>query len=385
MRSRSLLPFLLAVVALSAACGRGAEPRVEPPDIVSVALEAPLSGDQSSTGIDMLNGARLAVEQANARGGFLGRKIVLVSVDDQADPEVGKRVAEQTVDRGPFAVIGPYNSAVGVTNLPIYLHGGVIPIHLTSNSATNGMGFTVQPKDYQVAPVESEAIASFFGADRVAILYDPSTYTAGIAEQTRQLLQQADVEVVVYEQVDPNAGDYTDVFGKVAAGNPDLIYSSTYFPEGARIAQGLAAIGSRATCLMGLANQDPGFLRAAGLEIARACRFSGVPSANQFPGARSYVRDYTARFGVAPGTWGTFTYDSVNLLLDAARRAGGWDSTKVREELARTKNFEGITGPITIDPATGNRVDVPVVILNVDARGGFVVDPKWAALTGFGT
>lgn len=382
MRPRLLLS-LLAILVISAACDGGTQPEETAAGAVRIALEGPLSGDQSSTGIDMLNGARLAVEQANEEGGVLGRRIELLPVDDQADPEVGTRVAEETVDRGVFAVVGPYNSAVGVENLPIYVDADVVPIHLTSNSATNGMGFTVQPKDYQVAPVEAEAIVSLFGAERVALLYDPSTYTAGIAEQARELLEEADVEVVAYEEVDPGASDFTALLEEVVAEDPDLIYGSTYFPEGARISEALIAMRSPATCFMGLANQDPGFVSAAGLDVARACHFSGVPSADQFPAAESYVRDYTARFGTDPGTWGSFTYDSVNLLLDAVREAGAWDAAQVREQLAETRDYAGITGSITIDRETGNRVDVPVVILEVDEEGAFVVDPRWASLTGF--
>jgi branched-chain amino acid transport system substrate-binding protein len=352
---------------------------------IKIALEAPLSGDQASTGIDMFDGARLAVDQANQAGGVLGKRLQLVRADDRADPSTGVQVARQMVSDGVFAVIGPYNSSVGVENLSVYLHAGVIPIHLTSNSETNGEGVTVQPKDYQIAPVEARAIIGYFKAKSAAILYDPSTYTAGIASQVKALLEQGGVDVVANDVVHPKQKDYSYLLARIEKLRPDLIYVSTYFPQGGIIAKDLQELKSRSICFMGLANQAPAFAQVAGASAARRCKFSGVPSAQGFPGASNYVTRYRAAFGTDPGTWGTFTYDSVNLLIDAVRRAGGWDEAKARQELAHTTGYEGITGSITIDPKTGNRVDVPVVILTLDADGTYSVDPKWAALAGFGS
>ena len=157
MRSRStrfLAPVVLALALLTGACSKSPSPTASSSSgVVKISLEGPITGDQSSNGVDMLRGAQLAVQETNADGGVMGRRVRLLQADDQADPEVGKHVAHQMVDDGVFAVVGPYNSAVGVENLPIYVKAGVIPIHLTSNSATDGEGFTVQPKDYQIAPV----------------------------------------------------------------------------------------------------------------------------------------------------------------------------------------------------------------------------------------
>jgi branched-chain amino acid transport system substrate-binding protein len=344
-----------------------------------------MTGSQSSNGEDMLRGARLAAQEADDQGGVLGRRVGILPADDKADPKVGKQVAAQMVAAKVFSVVGPYNSAVGIENLPIYLKGGVIPIHLTSNSATNKEGFTVQPKDYQVAPVESKAIIELYKARRVAIVYDPSTYTAGIASQVRSALQQAGVTVVAFEQVDPAVHTYLDQVKRIKGSDPDLFYASTYYPEGAVLAQEIQQVRMPGTCFMGLANQDPGFVSQAGVPAAKACISSGVPSPDLFPGAKSYVSDYRSRFGSDPGTWGTFTYDSVKLLFDAVRRAGSWDAAKVRLELAETRDYQGITGSITIDPATGNREDVPVVLLDVNDAGRYVIDPKWASFAGFST
>jgi branched-chain amino acid transport system substrate-binding protein len=373
---------LVGLAVIGAGCtGEGTD---DERSVIRIALEGPITGEQASNGVDMLQGARLAVEEANAEGGVLDRRIELMPLDDQADPELGVEVAEQAAEAGVFAVVGPYNSSVGVENLPIYLDNGVIPIHLTSDSATNGQGFTVQPKDYQIAPIEADAISGFFGAQRVAVLYDPSTYTEGIATELRGLLEETGVTIVAFERARPGASGEEALVRQILSEEPDLFYASTYFPQGAGIAQQILELGTPTTCLMGLANQDPGFVQQAGLGAASACAARGVPEAAEFPQAQGYVDDYRARFGTDPGTWGTFTYDSVKLLFDAVRRAGSWDPAAVRDELAATEGYEGITGTITIDESTGNRVDIPVVILQVDSEGRYVVDPGWAEFAGFG-
>ena len=387
-RPVTLMLALVAILALvAAACSSssssgGGDTSPEPAEGgIKIAVEGPASGSQGTTGVDMFRAAQLAVEEANANGGVAGEQVELVQLDDAADPEKGIENANQAVADGVFAVVGPYNSSVGVENLPIYMEGGVLPIHLTSTADTDSMGFTIQPKDYQVAPVEAEAISGWLKAERVAILFDRSSYTAGIAKQLKGLLEKDGVDVVAYLRFRDSNLVPGNTIRRAMQGDPDLIYSSTYFPQGARLAPGITK--QNVTCFMGLANQDPEFIERAGLKVSEECLFSGVPSPDQFPGAVDYVAAYEAKFNNPPGTWGTFTYDSFNLLFDAVEQAGSWDADQVNDILAGTAGFEGVTGPITIDAELGNRSDVPVVVLQVDNSASFIVDPKWATFAGF--
>jgi branched-chain amino acid transport system substrate-binding protein len=382
LRLTMFAALVLSAVACTSNSGSSSE---APQQVVKIALEAPITGDQSSNGTDMLNGAKLAADEANQAGGVMGRQIEVVPADDQADPEVGKEIAQQMVDQGVFAVVGPYNSSVGVENLQTYLDADVVTIHLTSNVATNGEGFTIQPKDFQTAPVEAKAITGYFSARSVAIVYDGQTYTAGIASQLRDAVRKSGTDVVLYQKISAHTKNFTGLLDRVENLSPDLLYVQTYYPQGGLIAKELQGLSTRPICLMGLANQDPAFVDVAGLKAAQACWFSGVPGPDQFAGAKGYVTDYRSEFGTEPGTWGTFTYDSMKLLFDAVQRAGGWDAEATNQALASTSGYEGITGSIMIDPSTGNRRDVPVVILQVDDNASYVVDPKWATFAGFGS
>jgi ABC-type branched-subunit amino acid transport system substrate-binding protein len=341
---------------------------------IVVAVDMPLSGPQRANGRDMLRGVRLAARQANASGGVLGRRIKVVPVDDQANPDLAASVVDEAADAGAVAVIGPYNSAVGVINLPLYLDSGIVPVHMTSSNATDGLGITVQPKDDQLAPSEVAYVQSS-GASSVAMLVDPSEFTQDMADRLADSLR-ADGVAVTEIPIAEGQSDYNAEVTQALDLAPDLVYVSTYYPEGTKIATALQASAADApACLMGLANVDPAFVADVDLETAQRCVFNGVPAAGQMPGERAakFVRDYKRAFDREPGVWGIFTYDSANLLFAALEEVGNTDFAPVLKELDRTRGFEGATGEIAIDPKTGNRKVVPVYILEVDDSGTFVV------------
>lgn len=283
-------------------------------------------------------------------------------------------MVQQAQDAGAVAVVGPYNSSVGVVNLPGYLDAQIVPVHLTSTNDTDGLGVTVQPKNNQISPVET-AYAESIGARRIVMLVDPSTYTQGMANRFSRAMT-ADGATVTSIPIAEGKADYTAEVAQALEGVPDLVYVSTYYPEGAKIAQSLVRSKLPTRCLMGLANVDAAFVDEAGVIAAQRCVFSGLPEAAQFPGrsAAAYVRDYRAAFDTEPGVWGIFSYDSTRMLLEAMEATGTTDFRRVLTQLENTSRFAGATGSITIDPTTGNRRNVPVFILRVDDRGVFVVD-----------
>src|SRR5207248_2392885 len=117
------------------------------------------------------------------------------------------------------------------------------------------------------------------------------------------------------------ASYYADQVTHALAAKPDLVYVSTYFPEGVQIAKALTAAGTTPHCLMGLANVDNGFVAKTTLAEAQRCVFSGVPAATEMPSARAYVRSYRAMFRQTPSVWGSFTYDSARILFASINQA----------------------------------------------------------------
>lgn len=340
-----------------------------------------MTGSQAATGIDMARGAELAVDQINAGGGVDGTRLTLLRENDAATAPGGLRAADNAIAAHAFGVVGPFNSSVGIANLPVYRRAGLPIVRLTSSAKTEGYGVTTQPMDSQVAPVEVQEIARVLRARRPAVIYDTSAYTSGIAAQVEAGLKKAGDPAVGSVPVASTQTSFGAALQKLAASHPDLLYIAAYGSEAGKIALAASKM-SLGTCFVDLAAQGSDFVSSATRAVAERCLSSGVPSAEQFVRAGKYVTDYEARFHTQPGTWGTFTYDSVEVLANAVRRAG-WHQSAVAMAMDRTKGFQGITGPITIAPSTGNRTQSTVVILHIDRAGNYLIDPAWAAAARF--
>jgi branched-chain amino acid transport system substrate-binding protein len=378
---RRLAPLIAVLAALAVAVplagARPAPAERATQGSILLAFQGPLTGAQSANGTDQLRGVKLAAREINAAGGVLGMPIRLISGNDKADPDRGASVAEAVVARNPYAVVGPYNSSVGLESLPVYAQGGVIPMRMTSLDQTSKYGATVQPMNAQISPVEV-AWMQENEAQKVSILWDPSAYTKGMADRMYRSLTKLGVLATKIE-IDPAATDYTAVVRQALTNNPDTVYVSTYYPQGALIAKALKAeadAGDDVRCFMGLANQEQAFITDAGIAAASRCTFSGAPTPTRFGNAkaRAYVKAYTKTYGTAPGTWGIFTYDSVYVLAAAIEKGGAIDADATRQALFATRNLQGATGPITIAKGTGNRTNVPVAILSVSRKGTFVLE-----------
>jgi branched-chain amino acid transport system substrate-binding protein len=372
----ALLVALAACVSLVIpTAGAGALPPLV------IAAEGPQSGDQASNGLDQLRGVRLAVRQLDARGGLWdGRKVVVHAADDKGAAVDAKAVARGVIAKGIRFLIGPYNSSVGIANLGLYRRNHVLPLWMTSRDETAGFGATVQPMNSQIAPNAARYMKRI-GSKHVALLVDDTAngaFTKGVAEQLRSALRRRGATVTwtsIEETTTPGlpSNYYAQQVDKALSTNPDLVYVSTYFPEGIQIGKALTAASSKPRCVMGLANVDNGFLAKTTLGQAQRCVFNGVPAATEMSSARTYVRQYRRVFHKQPGVWGTFTYDSARILFAAIDRAKSCARGAVERQLRRTKEFRGATGSITINPKNGYRMDVPVRILRVNDHKRFVI------------
>jgi branched-chain amino acid transport system substrate-binding protein len=169
--------LVLVVAVLVAGCGGSDDSNT---GSWKIGLQAPITGDLAQLGEGMLEGAQLAAAEINDDGGVLGKDVVIVAIDDKGDPDAGVTAAETAIEDGLDGVVGPYNSGVGLKTLPLFMEDGLVPIRLTSDDATNGMGITLQPMTYQIAPVAAEAMSKWLKAKSVAIIYDGTeAYTKG--------------------------------------------------------------------------------------------------------------------------------------------------------------------------------------------------------------
>jgi branched-chain amino acid transport system substrate-binding protein len=380
LRSVALASATVLLATLFAACGGSSD---NSSDTWRIGLEAPLSGDLSVLGDGMLKGAQLAADDINENGGLLDKEIEIVPIDDAGDPETGVDAAEAAVDEGLDGVVGPYNSGVGIETLPIYMDAGLVPIRLTSDNATDGMGFTLQPMTDQIAPVAAKAMTDWLGAETVAVAYDGTeAYTKTIAKSVRADLEKSGAEVVAYEEIQPGADDYSAEIRALAGTGADVVYLAVYYPEGGLMAKAMLDQDVSADCLADYGSYDNGFIETAGKAAAENCPLIGVPAPSDFPGSASFINAYKAEFDAEPGTWSPYTYDSVNFLAEGVTGAGSFDAGAVKAKLDEVDGWKGWTGDVTIDPETGNRDPAPVVVVGTDPAGSFAVDQDWSKAVG---
>ena len=389
MRPVRVLSVLLIVAAsqFAIACGSsddsGDSGGTSSADTWRIGLEGPLTGEQSGVGQGMLKGAQLAASQLNSQGGLLDKDVEIIPIDDKADPKTGVTAANDAIDAGLDGVVGPYNSGVGLETLPLYIKDGLVPIRLTSDNATDNMGYTLQPMTDEIAPVAAEAMSKWLGAKTVAIAYDPTTpYTKTVSSGVKSELEGMGVKVVAMEKIQPGESSYADAVIKLGDTGADVVYAAVYYPEGAAIAKEMLKQNIKSQCLADYGSYDTGFITDAGVEAAKSCPVVGVPAPDDFQGSEQLNKDFKSDFGEAAGTWSPYAYDSVNLLADAVKSEGSFDSTKLNEYLDAVDGWKGWTGSVTIDAKTGNRDPATVVVTSVDQDDHFNVDQDWANAVG---
>ena len=379
----SALAALVAVATLAVGCSSTSSSS-KSSNSLRIGLEAPITGSLAELGQGMLNGAKQAATQINNNGGVSGKKIEIVAIDDKGDPDAGVSAANNAVKAGLDAVVGPYNSGVGLKTLPIYTAAGLVPLRLTSSDETAGMGFTLQPMTSQIAPVATDALVKELKATSVALIVDSTTdYTKAAAQAMTASLGKAGISITTTESITPGAKSYTDTVTKVLATNPAAVYVITYYPEAGLIAQAMLASNTTAKCLADYGAYDNGYITAAGIPAAQKCPVVGVPAPSDFPNSSTLVDAYTKQFNSAPGSWSPYTYDSVMLLADAITRAGGTSASSLKSALAATSGWKGWTGTVAFEASTGNRIPAPVTVNTVTSAGIFQVDPAWITATGF--
>jgi len=203
-----------------------------PPEItVKIGHAAPTTGPQAHLGKDNENGARLAIDDANAKNIVIDGKRVkfeLDAQDDQADPKQGTIVAQKLVDDKVAGVVGHLNSGTTIPASKLYSDAGIPEI---SPSATNpkytlqgfNTAFRVMANDVQQGSVIGKAAVETLGAKKIAIIDDKSAYGAGLADETEKAAKAAGATIVAREYTNDKATDFKAILTKIKAKNPDVI------------------------------------------------------------------------------------------------------------------------------------------------------------------
>ena len=364
------------VVALVLAAASGCSDKKAPASgktSVVIGSVAPLTGGIAHLGKDNENGARLAIEEANAAGPKLGGKDVqfdLISLDDQADPKVGVTVAQKLVDTKVAGVVGHLNSGVTIPASVVY-HGANPPMPMISGSATNpevterGFDnvFRVVGRDDQQGPAIANYLAATVKPKLVAVIDDATSYGEGLADQVEKTLTAAGVKVLPREKGTDKTSDWKAVLTKVKGGSPDAVFYGGMDATGGPLLRQGRELGIKAVFSFGDGSCTDNMKQLAG-EAADGllCSQAGIPPQ---AASKKFLDAYKKRFGVDPILYSPFTYDATNLLIAAMKKADSADPAKYLPELHKI-DFTGATGKIVFD-AKGDRKDAEITIFTMKA------------------
>jgi branched-chain amino acid transport system substrate-binding protein len=339
---------------------------------VKIGHVAPLTGGIAHLGKDNENGARLAVEEANAAGVKLEGKDVkfaLVAEDDQADPKVGTTVAQKLVDAKVVGVVGHLNSGTSIPASSIYNQAGIPVI---SGSATNPKlteqgfknQFRVVGRDDQQGP----AIASYIASERkpkvVAVIDDATAYGEGIANEVEKTLKAAKIQVLAREKGTDKTTDWKAILTKLKGRNPDAVFYGGMDATGGPLLKQGKELGMKAVFSFGDGACTDKMKELAG-DAAEGllCSQAGIPAQ---AASKKFLESYKKKFSQDPILYSPFTYDAANLLIAAMKKADSSDPKKYLPELQKI-SFAGSTGQIAFDEK-GDRKDAEMTIFTM--KGG---------------
>jgi len=368
MRVRLIVAALtaVAVAVLSAgACGkRGAG------DEISIGEYGSLTGGIATFGISTKNASEMAFDEVNQAGGVLGKKIKLFVEDDQSRPEEAGTVVTKLINQNRVvAMLGHVASSHSLAAAPI-CQASRIP--MISPSSTNPRVTQVGDYIFRVCFIDpfQGAVMAKFAADtlklkKVAQLVDVrSDYSVGLQTFFRQHFKRLGGEVVAEQSYSQGDSDFRAQLTQIKAVNPEAIYVPGYYTEVGTITRQARELGITVPLLGGDGWDSPKLWEIGG-DALNGCYFSNHYSTDDpSPLVQKFVNDYKAKYNQVPDALAALAYDAARIMADAMTRAGSTNGEKLRDAIAATKDFQGVTGSISINEDR-NAVK-PAVVLKVE-------------------
>jgi len=381
----ALAAIAVAVAAGLAACGKKEEPKAAAAAapapaaaqemVVKIGHVGPTSGQIAHLGKDNENGAKLAIEEANAKGITIdGKKVKfeLLTEDDAADGKQATQVAQKLMDAKVVGVVGHLNSGTSIPASAIYNTAGVAQI---SPSATNpkltNQGFKGVFRMVANDVAQGTAIGNYAAAKlgkKIAIIDDKTAYGVGLADETEKAVKAAGGAVVIREALaNEKEQDFKGVLTKVKAKNPDVIMFGGMDAQAGPMLKQMKALGIKAKFISGDGAQSAELIKLGGDAAEGSyATTAGLPK-EKMPQGPAFYDKFKAKFNADVQVYAPFTYDATNVLIAAIQKVGT-DPAKIIDAVKQT-SMDGVTGKIAFDDK-GDIKDGAVTVFVV--KGG-----KW--------
>lgn len=352
----SLVTF--ASVAFLAACGQvssGSSTTTGNPiegDTIKIGFNFEETGDVAAYGTAEKKGAQLAVDEINKAGGIDGKKIEVVDKDNKSETAEAATVTTNLVTQSKVnAIVGPATSGATAAAVANATKAGVplISPSATQDGLTKGQDylFIGTFQDSFQGKIISNYVTNKLNAKKVVLYYDNSSdYAKGIAKSFQDSYKG---EIVATETFQAKDTDFQAALTKFKNKDFDAIVIPGYYTEAGKIVNQARGMGIDKPIVGGDGFNGEEFVQQATPEKASNIYFvSGFSSTVDVSDkAKKFLEAYKAKYNEEPSTFAALAYDSVNLVANAAK--GAKNSVEIRDNLAKTKNFEGVTGDTSFD------------------------------------
>jgi len=358
---KNLKLFTAGILSLTALAGCGQKAATAESKTIKIGLNYELSGDVATYGQGLAAGVKLALDEINKAGGVLGKQIEVVEVDNKSNTEEAANVSSKLATRDNVLVIlGPATSGNVKAALPPAQENKVPLISASSTADDVTLDSNGKVREYVFKTCFSDSfqgvtMASFavtdLGLKTAAVLMDNSSdYSKGVAKNFKSTFASLGGKVVAEEAYQAKDTDFKTLLTTIKASNPDFLFVPGYYNEVGLIIKQARELGINVPVLGADGFDSPKLLEIAGVEALNGTYYSNhYSSGDTTPEVVAFKTAFKAVNGSDPDAFNALGYDLGYFAVDAIKRAGAADREKVKDALASTVDFKGITGTLSID------------------------------------
>lgn len=359
-------------------------------DAIVVGHFASLTGQTATFGQSADKGVRLAVDEINAAGGVLSKQIKIITEDDQSKTEDATKAVQKLINRDKVvALLGEVASTRSKAGGPIAQQN---KIPMISPASTNEEVTQIGDYIFRICfidPFQGEALAQFsmksLSAKRAAILLDTKQdYSLGLAKAFRETFRANGGEIVSEQAYASGDKDFRAALTSIRSSKPDVVFIPGYYGEVALIVRQARELGINVPLMGGDGWDSEELTKGAEKEFMNTYFSNHFSTEDPDPAVQNFIKKFKEKYNSEPDAMAALGYDAALILADAIKRAGTTQGDKLRDAIAATKDFNGITGQITINAQ--RNAEKPLTILQiVDGKFRFAqrIGPHGEALTEF--
>ena len=328
--------------------------------VVKIGHVGPTSGGIAHLGKDNENGAKMAIDELNAKGVVIGGKKVkleLVPEDDAGDPKQGAAVAQKLVDSKVAGVIGHLNSGTTIPASKIYSDAGIPQI---SPSATNPKytrqgfktAFRVVADDVHLGSTLGKYAVKELKGKSIAVIDDRTAYGQGVAEEFTKAVKASGGAIADTQFTTDKATDFTAILTQIKSKKPDVVFFGGMDAVAGPMIRQMKQLGITAKFMGGdgiCSSELPKLAGGAMADGQVVCAEAGGVEGEQKVGMEKFKADYKKKFGIDVQVYAPYVYDATNVLVAAMVKAGSADPKVYLPVLAKTAGYKGATGTISFD------------------------------------